>query len=218
PGPEPAGQPGHRSLFRDAGRATHAHAASGHAAPLGAPHGAPLGAPHAAPSETAVAQPVPAKPAAPVDAIERSAARAPSPDEIRARAQRVREAIAHAQHDKAARPTHGFDDDDLPTGIGLAGGAVEADPLSAAPAPRPAPAAESGRTAGSSVPATAEERSSTLFTINRLINRMAGGSIGRAEAQPARHEPRYNPRDGRFGADDDDEMAEMPAFLRKQAN
>ncbi|MEM6676588.1 MAG: cell division protein FtsZ [Pseudomonadota bacterium] len=178
------------------------------------------------------------EPAAEPVSAERRMATAPSPAEIRARAERVREQAAQArQAVSARRSTPAFDDEGGPglfdvddRSVDQANPSVEAAAVRAmaepeAPrsghftAPPLSRAAEAAERLSDPLPepkpaaraeAAPETGRSGLFTINRLINRVAGHH----EAAPRRLEPRTDPR--AESAEDDE--GDIPAFLRRQAN
>ncbi|MEM6942844.1 MAG: cell division protein FtsZ [Pseudomonadota bacterium] len=150
-----------------------------------------------------------AEPAAPpADPVERRAGMAPSPEEIRARAERVRQQAREARIAREQAPSQApsFDDDAGPGLFDLDAASVDR-AATAEPAPAGVPAAtDPGQ------PATEQAASGRagLFTINRLINRVAG----QQEPGPQR---RIEPQSGRAQAFDEEE-GEIPAFLRRQAN
>ncbi|MEM1344129.1 MAG: cell division protein FtsZ [Pseudomonadota bacterium] len=144
--------------------------------------------PEAAPAKAAPAP-------TPADQVEDRAARAPSPEDIRARAEAVRQRASEARTQRA--PQGG--DEGL---FGMEAGAL--DPGSLAAPRDPAP-----KRGGSELSARREggERASTgLFTINKLIHRVAGGQA----------EPRAEPTRSQRSREEDD--GDIPAFLRRQAN
>ncbi|MGF1502248.1 MAG: cell division protein FtsZ [Paracoccaceae bacterium] len=176
---------------------------------------APQRAPKAEASAPAPAETAPAPQPQP-QSVENRAAVAPSPSDMRARAERVRqralEARARKQAAEGRAPSLGEDalwGDD--TAIDEGSLAVEiVEPPVSSPA--------DGRLAGDPAHALTARRDEPketaakngLFTINKLINRVAGGS-----------EPRIDPLSRSSGdelrAEPDDE-SEIPAFLRRQAN
>ncbi|MEO0821920.1 MAG: hypothetical protein AAF074_16015, partial [Pseudomonadota bacterium] len=137
---------------------------------------------------------------------ERQVATAPSPDEIRARAEKVREAAraARAGQQQPPRQAPAFDDDTAPGLFDLDDLSIEAGSLDDEPLPQ--------RRYEEQEPAAAKPQPQPAqpgrFAIHRLISRVAGSS----DAHPAtmREEPRAE-------AFDEDE-GEIPAFLRRQAN
>ncbi|MDT8344444.1 MAG: cell division protein FtsZ [Thermohalobaculum sp.] len=176
-------------------------------------------APRTAPAARGFAAPV-------TRSYEAAAATAPSPDDIRTRADEVRRRAAAARTDREP-PAHAafgdedaglFDLDDRSLDRAAHAGtepepAVQAerpvarqDPLTAprrepARAEAPAPAAPAPRAA---------PRAGGLFAISSLINRVSGG----AHAEPATERP--GAVQARHDHDDDD--GDIPAFLRRQAN
>ncbi|MEL7173036.1 MAG: cell division protein FtsZ, partial [Pseudomonadota bacterium] len=161
--------------------------------------------------EARAAEAAPFSPPEAAPAPERPLGAAPSPDEIRARAERVREQAREARlaREQAPRPAPSFDDD---TGPGLfdlddrsldrAAPSARAMTAASEPAAQPAPAAEA--------PQPASGRAG-LFTINRLINRVAGH-------QEPGVQRRIEPQAGARGDAADDDEGDIPAFLRRQAN
>jgi hypothetical protein len=148
--------------------------------------------------------------------VEARAATTPSPDDIRARAEEVRQRAMAARARRDAehnRPVTVVDDE---------AGLFDAPPLRAeAPAQpdqrsRVEPALAAERTAERrpiAKPIEPEGRGhggrSGLFAINKLIHRVAGGGQQKPLADPAREADRR-------GVDEDE--GEIPAFLRRQAN
>ncbi|MEM6971293.1 MAG: cell division protein FtsZ [Pseudomonadota bacterium] len=171
------------------------------------------------------AAPVEPAPAVPADPVESRYANAPTPAEIRARADRVREtALASRANREATRQTRpAFDDDDVsPALFDLDDASMQADrePLTDnAPPPRSEGRGlfRGQRSAPQAEPAPEEPARGGMFTINRLINRGTRAVTQAAPPSvPRRTEPRY---DLRFdAAEDDHEEADVPAFLRRQAN
>ncbi|MEO1317978.1 MAG: cell division protein FtsZ [Pseudomonadota bacterium] len=152
-----------------------------------------------------------AAPADPAPEIERAPAAeqllgaAPSPEEIRARAERVREQAREARiaREQAPNPAPSFDDDTAP-------GLFDMDDVSvdrASPAHGATAAADPAAAAPTAQPGTGR---AGLFTINRLINRVAGHQEPGAQR---RIEPQAGAR-----PDVDDDEGDIPAFLRRQAN
>ena len=148
--------------------------------------------------------------------VEARAATTPSPDDIRARAEEVRQramaarARRDAEHNRPVDIGAGepelFDADPA---------SLRADAHSQPESRRVEPSLAAERAPERRVtakPAEPESRGhagrSGLFAINKLIHRVAGG--GQKEAPPAR-------ADSRAGGGDEDE-GEIPAFLRRQAN
>ena len=155
--------------------------------------------------------------------VETRAATTPSPDDIRARAEEVRQRAmaARARRDaEHGRPATVVDDE-----AGLfdaAGGTADPAPLRAEaraqpdqrPRVEPALAAERNpERRPAAKPIEPEGRGhagrSGLFAINKLIHRVAGGGHQKAPADPAGEADRR-------GVDEDE--GEIPAFLRRQAN
>ncbi|MEM7498384.1 MAG: cell division protein FtsZ [Pseudomonadota bacterium] len=156
----------------------------------------------------------PAREAVAAPSAESRIATAPSPDEIRARAERVREQ-ARVAREQTPRAAPSFDDDTAPGLFDLddvsidrgsaATGVESAAPMpdrGAAAAPASQPAAQGG--------AQAAGRAG-LFTINRLINRVAGH-------QEPGVQRRIEPQTGARSDAGEDEDGDIPAFLRRQAN
>ncbi len=149
--------------------------------------------------------------------VEARAATTPSPDDIRARAEEVRQRAMAARARRDAEHNR-------PVAVGAGEPELfDADPaslradahsqLESRPRVEPALAAERvPERRATAKPAEPESRGhagrSGLFAINKLIHRVAGG--GQKEAPPAR-------ADRRAGGGDGDE-GEIPAFLRRQAN
>ncbi|HSF95973.1 MAG TPA: cell division protein FtsZ [Thermohalobaculum sp.] len=144
--------------------------------------------------------------------VEAQAYKAPSPDDIRARAEEVRQramaARAQREDDGATRTMRVIDDE--PSLFD----AAPAQELRAEREPEPRPRAEptlaGERRPAPATVAEAEGRGqparSGLFAINKLINRVAGGH----QAQPAEAAPQARHMD--------EDEGEIPAFLRRQAN
>ncbi len=152
----------------------------------------------AAPAATSPAARAPAarpqaEPAPRPTAAEQRYATAPAPNDIRARADEVRQRAlaARAARDKAQTPDPAQIVDD-PALFDLDEGSMATEAMPATPAPQQ-PAAESGR--------------GGLFTINKLIHRVAGNS---PPAETVRREP--------AAPEAEDDANEIPAFLRRQAN
>jgi cell division protein FtsZ len=154
-------------------------------------------------------------------AAETRAATTPSPDDIRARAEEVRQRAMAARARRDAehnRPAAAIDDE--PELFDAERDAADPAPLRAEahsqpdqrPRVEPALAAERRPAA---TPAEPQGRGnagrSGLFAINKLIHRVAGGGQQEAPADPAGN------TDRRGGGVDEDE-GEIPAFLRRQAN
>ncbi|MBK0399674.1 cell division protein FtsZ [Limibaculum sp. M0105] len=166
---------------------------------------------------------------------EAAAMTAPSPDDIRARAEEVRRraAAARAEHESARSAEHAddvpglFDLDDrsldrpstpraeaAPATEAAAGGRqlFRNDPLTASRGAEThaTPAAGQPAAAEQAAPRPAAQRSGGLFAISSLINRVSGGAHADPAPQraPASHQ--------RHDVDDDD--GDIPAFLRRQAN
>jgi len=173
-----------------------------------------------------VAEPVAEQESAAAEAgrtVEARAATTPSPDDIRARAEEVRQramaarALRDAEH---SRPVAVADDE--PELFDADRGSVAPAPLRAEahsqpdqrPRVEPALAAERNPDRRATAkPAEPEGRGhagrSGLFAINKLIHRVAGGGQQKAPADPAGGVDRR-------GVDEDE--GEIPAFLRRQAN
>jgi cell division protein FtsZ len=175
-------------------------------------------------------QPVAADQAAPEagPTVETRAATAPSPDDIRARAEEVRQramatrARRDAEH---SRPVTVIDDEAelFDTDRSFADPAPLRAEAHSQPAQRsrvePALAAERPPEHRAPVkPAEPEGRGhagrSGLFAINKLIHRVAGGGQQKAPAELADPDGKVDHRGG--GVDEDE--GEIPAFLRRQAN
>jgi cell division protein FtsZ len=159
------------------------------------------------------AAPEPRAEAEPRQGVEARAATAPAPDDMRARAELVRQRAAEARTRRDGGPE---EDSAL---FGMDEGAI--DPRSVAPAARPEPR-ESREPAAPRRPNSAFDapREPTrpegggrqgLFTINKLIHRVAGGGSGQE-----RIDPLSVSRDGE--REEDEAEGEIPAFLRRQAN
>ncbi|MEM0990672.1 MAG: cell division protein FtsZ [Pseudomonadota bacterium] len=153
--------------------------------------------------ETVAQQPVAEAPApaptepAPQPTGEERYHTAPSPADIRARADEVRQralaARARKEEARAARTPLQDALDDEPALFDVDEASLDHGTPPAAEAP--APAESQGRQG--------------LFTINKLIHRVAG--TGTAEERPTRQEPSA-------GADPVEDPGDIPAFLRRQAN
>jgi cell division protein FtsZ len=166
-------------------------------------------------------QPAVAEPAAPevAQTFETRAATAPSPDDIRARAEEVRQRAmaARAQRDAAhSRPVAVIDDE--PELFDIDRGSLEPAPLRAEARSRAEPSLAADRSPerrAAAKPAEPESRGSGgrsgLFAINRLIHRVAGGGQAQSVAELGGETER------RADSVDEDE-GEIPAFLRRQAN
>ena len=160
-------------------------------------------------SETEESAEIPAEPAADIapsaDSVEAQAASSPAPDDIRRRAEEVRRRAAEARASRTpkveTRPAALLDAEDGPAETG---GFAPAAP--AAEAPRRAQAEVAAPRRTEPQPPSRAGR----FKINNLINRVAGGGHHAAQADP------LSGAEGR-GADEESE-AEIPAFLRRQAN
>ncbi|MEL7467211.1 MAG: cell division protein FtsZ [Pseudomonadota bacterium] len=140
-------------------------------------------------------------------------ATAPSPADIRARAEEVRQRALAARARKEQERQQ-VPHDEEPALFQLDEGSFEARPLSRPErlADAPEPAAAQARSSDAKPESEGSGRSG-LFTINKLIHRVAGHSSpddSAAEAPAARTEPSA-PRI-------DDGAGEIPAFLRRQAN
>ncbi|MEO0763623.1 MAG: cell division protein FtsZ, partial [Pseudomonadota bacterium] len=160
--------------------------------------------------------PVAAAPAPePADPVERRVATSPTPDEIRQRAERVRQAALAARAEREAqRPA--FDDDAVSPLFELDDDTVEG--RAEAPMMRGEAARRGARPVPEMAPEAAPEAPArtSMFTINRLINRVAGQA---QPAQPVRRvEPRYDPRADERDRGMDEDEGDVPAFLRRQAN
>ncbi|MEL6769049.1 MAG: cell division protein FtsZ, partial [Pseudomonadota bacterium] len=177
---------------------------------------ATLAAAFRAPEEEApAAEAAPLSPPEAAPAPERPLGAAPSPDEIRARAERVREQAREARvaREQAPRPAPSFDDDGGPGLFDLEDRSLDR----AAPSQRamaaasePAPQLAPQPAAQAEAPQQAGGRTG-LFTINRLINRVAGH-------QEPGVQRRIEPQAGGRGDAADDDEGDIPAFLRRQAN
>lgn len=154
-------------------------------------------APAAYEEPVAVADPAPEPLQAPASAESRFAT-APSPADIRARADEVRQRAlaARARKEDATRQPAPLVRDEDPALFDLDEQSLEAGERPAALAAMPRDAA----------PADPPSRSG-LFTINKLIHRVVG--------QSSDHEPRAEPPAPSGG---DDDPGDIPAFLRRQAN
>ena len=132
-------------------------------------------------------------------AAEQRYATGPAPSDIRARAEEVRQRAlaARAARDDArqARPQVIVDE---PALFDLDDASLDS--------PAPMPVAEPTPAQAAEAPAPTQGRSG-LFTINKLIHRVAGTA---APAEPARRAPDV--------PDVDEDGNEIPAFLRRQAN
>jgi len=205
---------GRQAILRGRGQASQA-AAAGHAVAEVEPEPA-VAAPQPAPAPRASA-PAPAMaPGAPADPAESEAAVAPSPGDMRARAEQVRRRALEARakrpaEDRAAR----LDDDeglfDLDAGS-LDAGSLDM-PAAQPRASRADPDAGTSAGAADRRQAEPETARAGLFTINRLIHKVAGTGAS---------EPRIDPLSASGpavrGDQDDDDESEIPAFLRRQAN
>ena len=155
-------------------------------------------------------------------AVEARAATAPSPDDIRARAEEVRQRAmaARAQRDAEHSCPATIADDEAEL-FDIERGSADPAPLRAdAPSqpesrPRVEPALAADRAPERRAIAKPVEREGRahagrggLFAINKLIHRVAGGGQKEAPAEQTDH---------RGGGVDEDE-GEIPAFLRRQAN
>jgi hypothetical protein len=150
--------------------------------------------------------------------VESRAATAPSPKDIRARAEEVRQRAmaARARRDaEQTRPVAVIDDE--PELFDIDSDSFEAAPARAEVEPRvrrePSLAADPvSERRPAARPVEAESRSqggrSGLFAINKLIHRVAGGA--HASADPEKQ------TDRREAVEEDE--GEIPAFLRRQAN
>ncbi|MEM9060459.1 MAG: cell division protein FtsZ [Pseudomonadota bacterium] len=181
-----------------------------------------------APEPVAAAEPTPAReaveaerPTEPVQADEAEVPRsrdaryatAPSPADIRARAEEVRQRALAARARKEQERQQ-VQHDEEPALFQLDEGSFEARPLTRPErlADAPAPEAAEPAPAASGAEPEAAPRSG-LFTINKLIHRVAGQSSPEeapSEAPAARTEPAA-PRM-------EDGAGDIPAFLRRQAN
>jgi hypothetical protein len=151
--------------------------------------------------------------------VETRAATSPSPDEIRARAEEVRQRAMAARALRDAeerRPATIIDDepelfDSDRSSIDAALLRAESD---ARQTPRPrVDSGLAGERRPTNNPIESESRGHSaragLFAINRLIHRVAGG----AHPEPSSDRP----RESQLDRSDEDE-GEIPAFLRRQAN
>jgi cell division protein FtsZ len=157
--------------------------------------------------------------------VETRAATTPSPDDIRARAEEVRQRAmaARARRDaEHSRPAAVVDDE--PELFDVDRGSIDPGPLraeahsqsEARPRVEPSLAAElAPERRATAKPMKPESRGhagrSGLFAINKLIHRVAGG----AQQEPLADRAREADRRG-DGVDEDE--GEIPAFLRRQAN
>ncbi|MCH8168473.1 MAG: hypothetical protein IIC03_11175, partial [Proteobacteria bacterium] len=154
-------------------------------------------------------------------AVETRAATTPSPDDIRARAEEVRQramaarARRDAEHNRPAAAIDG-EPELFDAGRGAADPAPPRAEAQSRPDQRPGvePALAAERRPAAT-PAEPQGRGSvgraSLFAINKLIHRVAGGGQQATPADPAGDAER------RGGGVDEDE-GEIPAFLRRQAN
>ena len=166
--------------------------------------------------------------------FEASAATAPAPDDIRARAEEVRRRAAESRgRGQSARastapeneelglfevdersidqPSSGMEDGivSMPEerrAQATAGRGLFRSATAAAPQPDPA----SRQPVRQERAPEQSPRHGGLFTINRLINRVAGGAHAEHRQEP------YTGGSGRHDGDEDD--GDIPAFLRRQAN
>jgi cell division protein FtsZ len=170
------------------------------------------GARQEAPESRAAPEPAREEPApAPQPERAEEPAEAPAPSDMRARAELVRRRALEARRgatDTGGRQAGGLDDDasglfDFDSAA-IDPGSIDApDPgPERAPAPQARPAREE--------PAREQPRQG-LFTINKLIHRVAGTGGEESRGEPQRTEPRSR-------HDVDDEESDIPAFLRRQAN
>ena len=176
--------------------------------------------PAAAEAEPAAAAPAAEVPAAQEEApapaaataartVEARAATAPSPDDIRARAEEVRKRAMAARAQRETddgRPQRSLED--APGLFDVDQGSIDPEPVRSTvePAPRGEPALAADRRAPAS---SSAGRGGGLFAINKLIHRVSGGGQAHAAA-PATRE--------RASAGFDEDEGEIPAFLRRQAN
>jgi cell division protein FtsZ len=153
-------------------------------------------------------------------AVEARAATAPSPADIRARAEDVRQRAMAARNrretEATVHPMHVLDDE--PSLFDTADHAAGSTPQRAEPEVEMRPRAEPALAAErrpAAAPVETEIRGhasrSGLFAINKLINRVAGGGLSEVRAAQA---PDTVHGRGRM----DDAEGEIPAFLRRQAN
>ena len=169
----------------------------------------------------AAPQPVPADRATPEPerSVEIRAAMAPSPDDIRARAEGVRQRAMAARARRDAeqnRPMTVIDDE--PELFDTVRSDVESPPLRAEMRPRAEPSFAADRALeprATAKPIEPEGRGlagrSGLFAINKLIHRVAGGTQPESATE-------LDPETGRRGDGVDEDEGEIPAFLRRQAN
>jgi cell division protein FtsZ len=166
-------------------------------------------------------QPAAAERAAPevAQTIETRAATTPSPDDIRARAEEVRQRAmaARAQRD-AAHSRQAAVIDDEPELFDVDRGSLDTAPLRAEARSRVEPSLAADRSPerrAAAKPAEPESRGhggrSGLFAINKLIHRVAGGGQAQSVAELG------GETEHRADSVDEDE-GEIPAFLRRQAN
>ncbi len=162
-------------------------------------------APEPAPQPVAVAQraPEPQRP------HERRGATTPTPDEIRARAEEVRQRAMAARARREAAPSQPrVMIDDEPE-------LFDTDRASPEPRPRSEPSLIADpmpdrRSVGEQESRLASGARSGLFAINKLIHRVAGSPSAESRAERASDPSRAQ--------DGDEDEGEIPAFLRRQAN
>jgi len=159
----------------------------------------PEPAPASAPEP--VAEPEPAG-----DAVEAAAANSPAPEDIRSRAEEVRRRAAEA---RARRQAETRTD---PALFELEDGAIDTGSLAAETPPLRAPSPS--RAPAEPVPGrrpAPEPARPGRFKINNLISRVAGGHQASPRLDP------LSAAEGHGGRDEEGE-ADIPAFLRRQAN
>jgi len=156
---------------------------------------------------------------------EASAATAPAPADMRARAEQVRRRALETRARKVdtQQSAPAVEDDDADQGLfDMDAGAIDPGSIER---PRPAPGRGRGGEpslggATRTQAAEPEPARQGLFTINKLIHKVAGGGsehridpMSQADRSPARGQHAAPDRDGT-----DDDEADIPAFLRRQAN
>ncbi|MEO1494867.1 MAG: cell division protein FtsZ [Pseudomonadota bacterium] len=135
---------------------------------------------------------------------------APSPNDIRARAEEVRQRAlaARARKENERRSPVAYDTDE-PALFELDERSIGQDPAEQRPAARMA--AEASAPASLSDAPSEQSGRGGLFTINKLIHRVAGNAAAEERPAPAeRAEPAMR--------DLDEDGSDIPAFLRRQAN
>ncbi|HET7409603.1 MAG TPA: hypothetical protein VFJ13_05340, partial [Paracoccaceae bacterium] len=173
-------------------------------------------APAPAPQPAAIArQPAPEpqarQSAQPARRDESRYATSPSPSDIRARAEEVRQRAmaARSRRDEDRRPPVPHDDEPALFDIDEGSLDARAEPRHPAPEPAPvrrAPVDDVFAQRPQPDPEARQNARTGLFTINKLIHRVAGS--GTPDQRADRRQP----------PDLDDDGGEIPAFLRRQAN